>query len=102
VRDLWQLLRHRRDFRRLASANLISLTGDWMVAVGLAYFVYELTGSTLASAGSMLASFLPGHSGGGHPDRRERRILPIIALQGIFGVIGGLVVLGTLRRQLAR
>ena len=58
-RELWSLLRRSHDFRCLVSAGLVSLTGDWMLRVGLTFYVYDLTGSTLASAGTMLASFLP-------------------------------------------
>ena len=43
----------------LLGAGLISLTGDWVLRVGLSYYVYALTGSTLASAGMLLASFIP-------------------------------------------
>lgn len=35
------------------------LTGDWILRVGLAYAVFALTGSTLVSAATLLASFLP-------------------------------------------
>lgn len=49
----------RRDARLLLAASLTSLTGDWVLRVGLAYYVYVLTGSTLASATLLLASFLP-------------------------------------------
>jgi predicted MFS family arabinose efflux permease len=59
VRTLWSLLSRERGFRRLLAAALISQVGDWMLAIGVAYYVYQLTGSTLASAGSMLATFLP-------------------------------------------
>jgi Na+/melibiose symporter-like transporter len=45
--------------RLLLSAALISVTGDWILRVGLAYYVYVLTGSTLASAVMLLASFVP-------------------------------------------
>jgi Na+/melibiose symporter-like transporter len=45
--------------RLLLGAGLISLTGDWVLRVGLAYYVYALTGSTVASAGMLLASFIP-------------------------------------------
>jgi Na+/melibiose symporter-like transporter len=51
-------LRHR-ELRLLLSAGLVSLTGDWVLRVGLAYYVYMLTGSTLASAVMLLASFAP-------------------------------------------
>jgi predicted MFS family arabinose efflux permease len=59
VRELWRVLARHRDFRLLVSAGLISLTGDFILFVGVAYFVYDLTGSTLASAGTMLSLFLP-------------------------------------------
>ncbi len=45
--------------RLLLGAGVISLTGDWILRVGLAYYVYLLTGSTLASAVMLLASFVP-------------------------------------------
>jgi len=40
-------------------AGLVSLTGDWILRIGLAYHIYALTGSTLASAMMLLASFVP-------------------------------------------
>ena len=49
----------RPGVRLLLGAGLISLTGDWVLRVGLAYYVYALTGSTIASAGMLLASFVP-------------------------------------------
>ncbi len=58
MRALGIALRHR-SLRLLLSAGLISLTGDWILRVGLAYHVYVLTGSTLASAIMLLASFVP-------------------------------------------
>jgi MFS family permease len=54
-----QLLRTHRDLRLLLSAGLISMTGDWVLSVGLVYTVYDVTGSTLASAGALLAAFVP-------------------------------------------
>ena len=45
--------------RLLLGAGLISLSGDWVLRVGLAYYVYVLTGSTVASAAMLLASFIP-------------------------------------------
>lgn len=53
------LLRSNRDLRLLLAAGLISMTGDWVLSVGLVYTVYDVTGSTLASAGALLAAFLP-------------------------------------------
>jgi Na+/melibiose symporter-like transporter len=45
--------------RALLGAALVSLTGDWVVRVGLAYAVYALTGSTVTTALLLLASFVP-------------------------------------------
>jgi Na+/melibiose symporter-like transporter len=49
----------QRGLRNLLGAGLVSTTGDWVLRVGLAYYVYVLTGSTLASALILLASFVP-------------------------------------------
>jgi Na+/melibiose symporter-like transporter len=48
-----------RGLRLLLGAGLISLTGDWILRIGLTYYIYALTGSTLASASMLLASFVP-------------------------------------------
>ncbi|MEO6512952.1 MAG: MFS transporter, partial [Nocardioides sp.] len=54
-----RLLRGNRDLRLLLAAGLISMSGDWVLSVGLVYTVYDVTGSTLASAGALLAAFVP-------------------------------------------
>jgi predicted MFS family arabinose efflux permease len=59
VRALWRLVRDHRDLRLLVTAGLVSMTGDSILSVGIAFYVYSLTGSTLASAGTMLALYLP-------------------------------------------
>ncbi|HMG64852.1 MAG TPA: MFS transporter, partial [Streptosporangiaceae bacterium] len=48
-----------RGLGLLLGAGLVSLTGDWILRIGLAYYIYVLTGSTLASATMLLASFVP-------------------------------------------
>ncbi|MFC5178507.1 MFS transporter [Nocardioides taihuensis] len=53
------LLRTHRDLRLLLAAGLVSMTGDWVLSVGLVYTVYAVTGSTLASAGALIAAFVP-------------------------------------------
>jgi Na+/melibiose symporter-like transporter len=77
VHRLRRLLAGHRDFRLLLAAGLISLTGDWIMRVGLTYIVYALTGSTLASATALLASLLPqavcGSLAGVYVDRWDRR-----------------------------
>ena len=53
------------------------MTGDWLLAVGLAYSVYALTDSTLASAAALLSSFVPqvlvGSVAGVFVDRWDRK-----------------------------
>jgi Na+/melibiose symporter-like transporter len=77
VRALWRVLREHRDFRYLIGAGLISLTGDNILGVGIAFFVYDLTGSTLASAATLLSVFVPsillGSLAGVFVDRWNRK-----------------------------
>jgi Na+/melibiose symporter-like transporter len=54
-----EVLRSNRDLRLLLAAGLVTMTGDWMLSVGLVYTVYDVTGSTLASAGALVAAFVP-------------------------------------------
>jgi Na+/melibiose symporter-like transporter len=69
--------------KALLGAGLVSLTGDWVVRVGLAYAVYALTGSTLTSALMLLASFAPqillGSLAGVLVDRWDPRRTMIVA-----------------------
>src|SRR4051794_18591251 len=73
----WRLLSRRRDLRLLLAAGLVSMTGDWMLGIGLTYSVYAITGSTLASAATLLASFVPqvvaGSVAGVFVDRWDRK-----------------------------
>lgn len=82
MKDLWLVLAGRRDYRLVLGAGLVSLTGDWILRIGLAFYVYTLTGSTLASGGLLLASFLPlvilGSLAGVFVDRWDRRRTMII------------------------
>jgi predicted MFS family arabinose efflux permease len=65
------------------SAALVSQAGDWILLTGLLYHVYVLTGSTVASALTMLSSFLPqvllGPLAGVFADRWDRRLTMILA-----------------------
>ncbi|WP_426503931.1 MFS transporter [Dactylosporangium sp. McL0621] len=82
MRTLWRVLTRYRDLRLLLSAGLLSLIGDWVLRTGLAYHVYALTGSTLASATTLLASLLPqiafGPLAGVYADRWDRRRTMIV------------------------
>ncbi|MEU6710451.1 MFS transporter [Nonomuraea sp. NPDC046802] len=113
------LLRDNRDFRRLLAASVISQTGDWVISTGLAFYVYQLTGSTLASATMLLITRLPdvllGSVAGVLADRWDRRrllvgtdvllalgLLPLLAVHEpsqiwiVYGVALWTGVLGTL------
>ncbi|MEU4288202.1 MFS transporter [Kribbella sp. NPDC026596] len=82
MKDLWGILARQRDYRLMLSAGLISLIGDWLLRTGLAFQVYVLTGSTLASGGLLLASFVPpvllGSLAGVFVDRWDRRKTMIV------------------------
>jgi Na+/melibiose symporter-like transporter len=83
MRAIWRVLAGHRDLRLVLSAGLISMTGDWILRVGLVYRVYALTGSTVASALTMASSFLPqvllGAVAGVFADRWDRRRTMIVA-----------------------
>jgi predicted MFS family arabinose efflux permease len=72
-----RLLGRAPDLRLLLGAGLVSMTGDWLLSVGLAYSVYALTGSTLASAAALLSAFVPqvlvGSVAGVFVDRWDRK-----------------------------
>jgi Na+/melibiose symporter-like transporter len=82
VKELWGVLARQRDYRLVLSAGLVSLTGDWILKTGLAFQVYVLTGSTLASGGLLLSSFVPmvvlGSLAGVFVDRWDRRRTMIV------------------------
>src|SRR4051812_26331272 len=72
-----RLLRRTPDLSLLLGAGLVSMTGDWLLGTGLAYAVYALTGSTLASAAALLSAFVPqvvlGSVAGVFVDRWDRK-----------------------------
>jgi Na+/melibiose symporter-like transporter len=90
------LLRNR-DLRLLIGAGLVSQTGDWILGTGIAFQVYALTGSTVASAITLLATQAPqvvvGSVAGVLVDRWDRRrvmvvvnLLLSVVLVPLFGV----------------
>ncbi|MGH8834655.1 MAG: MFS transporter [Actinomycetes bacterium] len=83
MRATWRLLAGNRDLRLLFGAGLISMTGDWILRIGLVYYVYALTSSTMASALAMLASFVPqvllGSVAGIFVDRWDRRRTMVVS-----------------------
>lgn len=79
----WRLLGGDRDLRLLLSAGLVSISGDWILLIGLLYRVYAMTGSTVASALTVLSASVPpvllGTVAGMFADRWDRRRTMIIA-----------------------
>lgn len=48
-----------RDYRFLASGQLLSSLGDWFLLLAVPYYVLELTGSAMASGFSLAAGTVP-------------------------------------------
>jgi len=67
----------RRDFALLWTGGLISVAGDWVLNAALPFFVYEETGSTVATAGMIIARLAPsvllGSVAGVFVDRWNRK-----------------------------
>ena len=53
-------LLRRRDFALLRLGGFVSLAGDWVLHAALPFFVYERTGSTVATAAMIVAELAPG------------------------------------------
>jgi MFS family permease len=70
------VLRHR-DFALLWTGGLVSVAGDWVLNAALPFFVYEETGSTIATAGMIVARLAPsvvlGSVAGVFVDRWSRK-----------------------------
>jgi Na+/melibiose symporter-like transporter/DNA-binding transcriptional ArsR family regulator len=90
VRGLLQ----NRDLRLLLAAGLVSQTGDWILGTGIAFQIYALTGSTVASAVALLATQAPqvvfGSVAGVLVDRWDRRRVMIIVNLLLAVVLGPL------------
>ncbi len=50
----------QRDFFLLWFGRLISVTGDWLLLTALPFYVYERTGSVLATSVMFMTYWLPG------------------------------------------
>ena len=87
----------QRNFGLLWSAGLISLAGDWMLRIALPIYVYQLTGSALATSTMLIAGMLPdllfGSIAGVFVDRWDRkRTMVICNLLLAIGLLPLLVV----------
>ncbi|HEU5097738.1 MAG TPA: MFS transporter [Roseiflexaceae bacterium] len=73
----------QRNFALLWFAGLISLAGDWTLRVALPIYVYQLSGSTLATSAMLMAGMLPrllfGSVAGVFVDRWDRKRTMVLA-----------------------
>src|SRR5437762_8156300 len=73
----------QRNFALLWLGGLVSFAGDWMLFIALPVYVYDLTGSALATGGMFIAQTLPrllmGSVAGVFVDRWDRRRTMIAA-----------------------
>jgi len=73
----------QRNFFLLWLGGLISFVGDWVLFIALPVYVYELTGSTLATGGMFIAQTAPrllmGSLAGVFVDRWDRKRTMILA-----------------------
>lgn len=71
-----------RNFALVWLAGLISLTGDWLLMIGLPIYTYTLTGSALATSVMFMAAILPqlllGSIAGVFVDRWSRKWTMVI------------------------
>jgi len=85
---MWQVLK-QRNFFLLWSGGLISMIGNWVLLAAMPFYVYELTGSALATSGVLMAYIAPGvvfgSIAGVFVDRWDRRrtMVAISLLQAI-------------------
>ena len=84
-----------RPFRFLWLSGLISQVGDWLLAIALPVYLYQTTGSTLATGAMFVAQSVPrvicGLAAGVFVDRWDRRRILIAT-----DVARGLLLLGLL------
>jgi predicted MFS family arabinose efflux permease len=85
------------NFRRLWFGGLISMIGNWVLLAAMPFYVYELTGSALATGGILMAHVAPaavlGSLAGVFVDRWDRRkTMLAISLMQALTVLGLLFV----------
>jgi MFS family permease len=77
MRNIWNLVARNRNYRLLLGANFVSAAGDWIMNIGMTFYVYVITGSVLASGIMLMVAMLPmllfGSLAGVFVDRWDRR-----------------------------
>jgi MFS family permease len=88
-----------RNFRRFASANLVSNTGTWMQRIGQDWLVLQLSGDSGVALGLIVAlqfgpSLLLSMYGGMLADRYPKRRLLLVtqAIMGVLALLLGILV----------
>lgn len=83
-----------RDLSLLLVAGLVSQTGDWVLGTGIAFQIYVLTHSTLASATVLLVTQIPqvalGSVAGVLVDRWDRRRVMVVVNLALTVVVAAL------------
>jgi MFS family permease len=73
----------QRDFLLAWLGGLISMIGNWVLIIALPIYVYQLTGSTLATSGMFVAEIVPalllGSVAGVFVDRWDRKRTMVVA-----------------------
>ncbi len=73
----------QRNFSLLLMGQLISLFGDWVLLIALPFYIFDLTGSALATGAMFMAGNLPrvflGSVAGVFVDRWDRKRTMIVA-----------------------
>ena len=73
----------QRDFSLAWVGGLVSMIGDWVMSIALPMYVYQLTGSALATSGMFVARLLPalilGSVAGVFVDRWDRKRTMVVA-----------------------
>ena len=81
---------HQRNFALLWLGNVISLLGNWILLVALPFYIYQRTGSVLATGATFIVETIPtlvlGSLAGVFADRWDRRRTLIVTnvLQALF------------------
>nr|MBA3944488.1 MFS transporter [Herpetosiphonaceae bacterium] len=73
----------RRDFALVWLAGLISMMGNWVLYIALPIYIYQLTGSALATSAMFVAEMVPalllGSVAGVFVDRWDRKRTMVVA-----------------------